>query len=126
LGDAGFVSWVKDTFLSTIEEKKEIPQLKKLKPKVSLKRILKAVCDEYGCSEGQIREKGRKRHQARELAIYLSRELSGAPCKDLGRFFGGVSGAAITMRYNQVAKETARNKRLRGKANKIKKQIFNI
>ena len=33
LGDTDFVNWVKDTFLSKREDEKEIPQLKKLKPR---------------------------------------------------------------------------------------------
>jgi chromosomal replication initiation ATPase DnaA len=108
------------------EEEKEIPQLQVLKSKVSLERILRAVCDEFGCEEEQIRQKGRKRNRAREFAIYLSRDLSGISCRDLGVFFGGVSGAAITMKYNQVIRETEQNRKLRGKTKRIKQQILNI
>ena len=126
LGDIDFVNWVKDTFLSTRNDEKEIPQLKRLKPKVSLKKILQAVSDEFGCSKEKIREKGRKNNKSREIAIYLARDLSGATCSELGDFFGGVSGAAITVRYNKVAEEMAGDKRLKRKVDKIKDQIFNI
>ncbi len=126
LGDTDFVNWVKDTFLSTRDDEKEIPQLKRLKPKVSLETILQAVCDEFGRSKEQVMEKGRKGNKAREIAIYLARDFSGAKCKDLGEFFGGISGAAITMRYNQVINKIDRDKRLKGMANKIKGKIINI
>ena len=126
LGDTEFVQWVKDTFLYAKEEEKEIPQLKILKPKVLLEEILRAVGDEFCCEEEQIREKGRKRNRARELAIYLSRDLTGISCRDLGRFFGGVSGAAVTMAYNKVAREMAQGKKLRSKIKRIKEQILNI
>lgn len=126
LGDTDFVNWVKETFLSTRDDEKEIPQLKKLRPRVSLETILQAVCNEVGCSREQIREKGRKRNEAREIAIYLARDLSGLRCKDLGEFFGGISGAAITMRYNQVTKEIAKDNKLRARTNKIKGKIINI
>jgi len=33
--------------LSGIQDEKEIPQLKKLKPKVPLKTVAKAVCEEF-------------------------------------------------------------------------------
>ena len=46
--------------------------------------------------------------------------------RQLGDFFGGVSGAAITVRYNNIAKEIAGNKRLKRKAGKIKARIINI
>ena len=35
LGDSDFIEWVKDNFLSNRKDNKEIPQLKKLKPKVN-------------------------------------------------------------------------------------------
>ena len=53
-----FVNWVKETFLSIRNDEKEIPQLKRLKPKVSLETILQAVSDEFGCSKEMILEKG--------------------------------------------------------------------
>ncbi|NIO04188.1 MAG: hypothetical protein GTN74_06110 [Proteobacteria bacterium] len=126
MGDEDFVRWVKDRFLSTRDDEKEIPQLRKLKPRVSLETILQAVCDEVGCREEQIREKGRKGNQARELAIYLARDLSGVSGRDLGEFFGGVSGAAVAVRYNQVNRAVARDKELRGQVDRIKERIFNI
>ena len=126
LGDTDFVNWVKDTFLSTRDDEKEIPQLKRLKPKVSLETILQAVCDEIGSREEQILEKGRKSNRARELAIYLARDLSGVPGKDLGDFFRGVSSAAITVRYSQVVCAAARDRRLRGQLNRIRERILNI
>jgi len=45
---------------------------------------------------------------------------------DLGDYFGGVSGAAITVRYNKVVKEMAGDKKLKRKAGKIKARIINI
>jgi len=60
LGDIDFISWVKGTFLSTRNDEKEIPQLKRLKPKISLEKILQVVSDEFGCSKEKILEKGRK------------------------------------------------------------------
>jgi len=36
-------------------------------------------------------------------------------CKDIGAFFDGISGAAITMKYNQMNAELLRNKKLRDK-----------
>jgi hypothetical protein len=47
-------------------------------------------------------------------------------CKDLGAFFGDVSGALITIMYNRIAEETTRDIRLRRKVEKIQKRIFNI
>ena len=45
LGGSYFVNCVKDAFLLSRNDEKEIPQLKKLKPKVSLEKILQVVSD---------------------------------------------------------------------------------
>jgi REP element-mobilizing transposase RayT len=124
LGGIDFVNWVKDKFLSVRGEEEEIPQLKKLKPKVSIKTILQHVCDEFGCSEEQIQRKGRKGNTVRTIAIYLARDLSGMSCKNLGVFFGGITGAAITMKYNQMNAELVQHKKLSKKIMQIKKHLL--
>ena len=63
-------------------------------------------------------------NKAREVAIYISRDMTGITCKDLGEYFGWVSGALITMMHNRIADESKRNKRLKGRINNIRNQIF--
>lgn len=126
LGRDGFVQWVKDAFLSSRDEEREVPQLRKLRPRVSLERIVQAVCEEWGCSEEQLRAKGSKRNIARGLAVYLARDLCGRKARDLGEFFGGISGAAITMKYTQAGQQLAQDRKLRRKVEGIKEKIFNI
>ncbi len=126
LGDLDFVNWVKETFLSGRQSEKEIPQLKKLKPRVKLETVVNAVCEEFGCDKERIITKGRKKNKAREVAIHVARDLSGMSCKDLGLYFDGVSGALITIMYNRIAKEVAQNRRFKHRIEKTKKRIFNI
>ena len=126
LGDLDFVNWVKKTFLSSRPDDKEISQLKKLKPKVQLEAVVKAVCEEFACEAEQIIAKGRKKNKAREVAIHLARDLSGVSCKHLGLYFGGVSGALITIMYNRIAQEVEQNRRFNHRIVRIKKQILNI
>jgi chromosomal replication initiation ATPase DnaA len=118
------VTWVKDSFLSKKEDTKEIPQLKRLKPKIQLEAVLRAVSEEFGCDQEQIITKGRKNNKAREVAIYLARDMSGRTGKDLGLFFGGVSGALITMMYNRVAKQAEQSRHLKRRIAKIRNQIL--
>nr|CAI64357.1 hypothetical protein [uncultured archaeon] len=89
-----------------------------------LEGLLQEVCREFDCSDGQIREKGRKRNKTRAIAIYMARDLTGLSCKDLGSYFGGVCGASITMNYNRIAGEIARNRRLKGRSNSIKNRLL--
>jgi chromosomal replication initiation ATPase DnaA len=64
--------------------------------------------------------------KAREVAIYLARDMTGITCNGLGEYFGGVSGAIITMVHNRIADESKKNKRLKGRIDNIRNQIFKI
>ena len=66
------------------------------------------------------------KNKAREVAIYIARDMTGITCKDLGEYFGGVSGALITMMHNRIADESKRSKRLKGRINNIRNQILKI
>ena len=126
LGEMDFVSWVQRTFLDRKEMDKELPQLKALKPKVSLEAIMRGITQATGSTSEQILAKGGKKNQAREMAIYLARDLSGLSGRELGEYFGGMSGAAITMRYRQFSRKLSEDKKLQQLANKTKNTILNF
>ena len=125
LGGTEFVAWIKQTFLSKRSEQKEIPQLKELSPGIELDSVVKGVCDEFGCDFARILQKGLKRNLARDVAIFIARETTGRSGVDLGSFFGGISGAGITIRCNYISKQLERNRRLKGRINRIKNKIVN-
>ena len=54
---------------------------------------MQLVCEATESSVEQIMQKGRKRDLAKEMAIYLARDLSGISGKELGEFFSAISGA---------------------------------
>jgi REP element-mobilizing transposase RayT len=126
LGGTNFIKWVKQTFLSGRNDEKEIPQLKKLKPRVALEDVVQAVSEQFETSAEQITAKGRKNNKAREVAIHLSRDICGLSCKQLGLYFGGVSGALITIMHKRITDEASQNRRFCRRIDNIKKQIFNI
>ena len=125
LGDAGYVDWVKKTFLSAHPDHKKVPQLRKFKPGRSIRSVVAAVCDEYGCDAGQIIAKGKKKNLPRDVAIYLARGLVDDSGVALGKFFGNISGAGITVRYNHMAGRIAESRRLKRRVEKIRKRIIN-
>ena len=61
-----------------------------------------------------------------EVAIYLARDMSGISCKELGDYFGGVSGALITIMHKRVSEEAAKNRLFNRRLDKVKKRIFNM
>jgi hypothetical protein len=82
----------------------------------------------YRPSQGQaeqILRKGAKKNTARDVAIYLTRELSGEIGVDLGKYFGSICGAAVTGRYKQISEKISRNIRLKGRVNRVKNRKVN-
>ena len=100
---------VKETYLSSRTDEKEISGPRKLKPALEIEGIIDRVADEFKCSRDAILVKGRKRNIARDMAIYLARDLTGESGVTLGRIFGNISGAGITLRYNHLSKEIEGN-----------------
>ena len=120
LGGDEFVKDIYKEHLSKRSDKKEISQEKELKPNGSVDKIVKVVCFEFGCRKKDVRQKGLKRNRARDIAIYLSRDISGVSCSALGVYFGGISGSAITARYKSVFNQVTENSEIRNIVDKIK------
>ena len=125
LGRDKFVQWIRDTYLNDREDEKEIPQLRHLKPRAGILDIFDAVIEETGSTMENLLKKGGKKNVERDLAIWLARNLSGKSCEELGLIFGGVSGAAITMRTKIFAEKINKDKGLRKKTEEIKVRILN-
>ncbi len=60
------------------------------------------------------------------MAIYLARDMSGISCRELGVYFGDVSGALIIIMHKRVSEEVAKNRRYKSRIDKVKKRILNI
>ena len=125
LGGSEFVNWIKSTFLSKMESHSEKPQLTGLKPRLRVEDLVSAICDEFGCEREQILHKGLKKNVVRDVAIYLSREMTGASGVALGQYFGGISGAGITVRYNDMRAKLQNDRKLKRQISKIKRRIIN-
>jgi len=125
LGRVDFVNWVKKTFLSKELNSKEIPQLKILKPRPTPDELIQAVSDEFGCGIESILGKGKKRNLARDVAIYLCREMTGETSVALGRRFD-ISGAGIAARHDRIAKRLETDRKLKGREDRIRRKILNI
>ena len=125
LGSKGFVEWVRSTFLSGKKTDREIPQLKELRPRPEVEKIIEEVAKHFKVTAESILARDRKRNAERGVAIYLSRELSGLSGQALGRHFGGVSGANITMRFNKVSRSLKNDKKLAKHIKSLRQKITN-
>ena len=85
LKELDFVNWIKETFLSSRKEDKEIPQLKKIIPSLTPEAVVSEVCKKFAIDKKAVIKKGMKRNKTRDISIYLSRNHSGITCKELGQ-----------------------------------------
>jgi len=125
LGTKHFIEWIKNTFLSDKKADREIPQLKELRPRPEVETIIAEVAKYFKVGSGHILARGCKRNIGRDVAIYLSRELSGLSGQCLGRYFGGVSGANITMRSNSIARSLRKDRKLAEEIKLLQHKILN-
>jgi len=125
LGSKNFIDWVGNTFLSLKKSDREIPQLKELKPRPDVNTIVEEVAGHFGVSIKRILKSGRKQNVERDVAIYLSRELSGLNCRDIGQCFGGISGAGITMGFNRIARSLKKDRRLTKSIKLLRDKLVN-
>ncbi|MBN1423589.1 hypothetical protein JXA88_03445 [Candidatus Fermentibacteria bacterium] len=65
--------------------------------------VARAVGAAYDCAAEHLRRRGRKRHEARDVAIYLSWRLSRHTNAQIGDRFGGIKAAAVSHACRRVS-----------------------
>jgi REP element-mobilizing transposase RayT len=123
LGGTEFVNWIKQNFLSKDRDIKEKPQLRSLKQGLTFDDLMPVICKVYACTREVILQKGKKGNLARDVAIYLSREMTGESGVALGRYFG-ISGAGVTVRHGIIANKIKKDRKLYRQVYRIKKAII--
>ena len=93
LGGQRFVEWARG-HLEKMREDREVSGLAKARPRVSSVAILSAAQGPGEVCAGEVVAKGRKKNEARDVAIYLAREHSGCHLSEIGSCFGDLSASA--------------------------------
>ena len=86
IGSDNFIDRMKKKFFNK-KRHMEVPESKLLAPDID--KIKAAVCKEYKLGEGELHHSKRgSRNEARDAAIYLSRQLRGSKLTEIGKDFG--------------------------------------
>ena len=112
LGSRQFVEWFQEKVKAKRDDR-EVSQLAKAKPRVSLAAISELVAERYAVSEEVVRCRDRKLNEARDVAIYLSRQRSGCPLREIGAHFGGIRPSAVSLAHKRIEEKLRKNRRLR-------------
>ncbi len=75
-----------------------------IKSPVTIESIQRAVCDYFGIPEDLIRAKTRKQEivNARQIAMYIAKELTNSSLKTIGLHFGGRDHSTVIHAYQSV------------------------
>jgi REP-associated tyrosine transposase len=121
LGSDNFIERIKEKFHSEKLDD-EIPQSKELAPRVEL--IKKMVTRLYGI-EGEELLVSRRGviNEARNIAIYLTRQLRGDSLKQIGAHFGMNKYSSVSSVIERIKRDIALDRKL---GNRIKKQMVQI
>jgi chromosomal replication initiator protein len=71
---------------------------------ISIDYITKVVCNYYSVEENKVREKNRRKEVvlARQLAMYLSKQMTKSSLKTIGLHFGGRDHSTVIHAYNSI------------------------
>ena len=125
LGSEAFMEWAKDTFLSARKKDRQLPVLDRLRPRPALEDIVGQVAKHWQVRKQHILKRGAKRNLPRDVAIYLAREMSGCSGQELGEYFGGITGAGISVRCKHIEKVLATDRNLRRDIKNVKATFTN-
>ena len=92
---------------------------------ITIETITKNVCDMLGVAENKIRDKTRKKEVvlARQIAMYLSKELTKSSLKTIGLHFGGRDHSTVIHSCNSIEKAKVEDSSLRDLIDNLKNQI---
>jgi chromosomal replication initiator protein len=92
---------------------------------ITIENITKIVCSYLNIAEDKIRDKTRKKEVvlARQIAMYLSKELTKSSLKSIGLQFGGRDHSTVIHAYNSVEESMVKDPSILSLVKTLKNQI---
>ncbi len=107
----------------TLDLTKEVLRdlLKEPKKLITTDFIQRCVAEEFGISLGDLKTRRRNKTIVlpRQVAMYLTRELTDLSLPEIGQFFGGKDHTTVLHSYNKIKKEVCNNPSLQEKVERI-------
>jgi chromosomal replication initiator protein len=96
-----------------------------LKFHITIEGIQRSVCEFFDIPEDLIRAKTRKQEvvNARQIAMYLAKELTNSSLKTIGLHFGGRDHSTVIHAYQSVEDQLKTSEKYRGTVEQIRKRI---
>jgi len=114
LGSPGFVERMRRWLADRLPDR-DVPAARELRERVALDDVEAVVCHVFGVEADVLRQRGRWHNEARAAAIYLARELAGAPVATIGERFGSIGAAAVSRTVARVRERLASDRQWRAR-----------
>ncbi|OGQ55504.1 MAG: hypothetical protein A3I75_06545 [Deltaproteobacteria bacterium RIFCSPLOWO2_02_FULL_50_16] len=126
LGSKGFIEWVRYNFVRSDKSSDEIPEVRRLQRKeVDFSGILGCVSSFYGIEREDVLGSGQgKENEARKVAVYLMKKLTGADYGIIANYTGGVKKSALAQLNHRFKKEMRHNDSLSAKCDDLAQNIM--
>ncbi len=113
LGSPGFIAFVKDKFISGKKHDKDLPALKELVDKVSLKDIFAEVESVFG----------KQTFLGRNVKMFLCQRYTAEKLKDIGTYFG-IGESGVSQACRRVKEKIRNDKKLGRKIAGVEKKLM--
>ena len=121
LGSKDFINRLKARF-GNLRDNPEIPESRVFSPGIDL--IKMAVCEEYGVDESDLlRSRRGTTNEARNVAIYLSRRLSGETLVRIGKEFQLNNYESVSSVVSRMKKIVSRYRKVRTRVNRVERAL---
>lgn len=92
---------------------------------ITIENITKVVCSHLNITEDKIRDKSRKKEivLARQIAMYLSKEMTKSSLKSIGLQFGGRDHSTVIHAYNSIEDSMTKDPSILSLVKTLKNQI---
>jgi len=96
-----------------------------VKSPITIETIQRTVCDYFNIPEDLIRAKTRKQEivNARQVAMYLAKELTNSSLKTIGLHFGGRDHSTVIHAYQSVEDQMRLDQKYQANVSQIKRRL---
>lgn len=122
LGSDAFVGWVSDQFLSGRKDT-AAARVRRQIDAVPIDEVIRVVAELTGTAEETVRARGRHGNEARELAMYLAQQHSGATNVAIGAAFGGIAGTNVSYTSRKVRERLRRDRDFRDRCRRTEREL---
>jgi len=122
IGSDKFIEGVKERFFNK-KRHMEVPDSKALAPEIE--KIKEALCRLYEIKEGELLYSKRgERNEARNIAMYLTRQLRGSKHTEIGREFKVSNYSTVSTIIERMKERIQKERRIRKRVDELKDELI--